>query len=167
MKIPGNSYNQIKEMSSIWDLLIIFWAPPKGLGPLSSSASAAHINCLLVSGWLDSSTTAVLGNYPIKLAFPKLLGSYPANGLHFHQYFSLGSLHGAKHQLSMTYLLISSKPVPPTWILHNQVQLSAQGTTLATSGTQILPRSFHHNNDKLFLIIVDSSTPVDQHQWSW
>jgi len=80
-------------MSTIGDSLMIFWAPPGALGHFSSSAVCnAHMTCLLGPGWLHTAAAAaaVLGgqhmdNHGDTLAFPKLLDSLAATGLHFHQ----------------------------------------------------------------------------------
>ena len=84
-------------MSNIWDSLMIFWVPPGSLGHFSGSALCnTRTNCLLGSDWLHTVAAAVLGGHPMDnhgntLAFPKLLESLAAPGLHCHQKPLLGS----------------------------------------------------------------------------
>lgn len=68
-KANSNTVNNLK--FRIWDSLTIFWALPKGSGHFSGPISAAHIACILGSGYLHSTTAVVLGGHPMVLASQK------------------------------------------------------------------------------------------------
>ena len=63
--LQGN-FNFAASCSNVWDPHMIFWAPPKGLDHISSSALCSTLG----SGWLHSIAAAVLGDHPMVLTSP-------------------------------------------------------------------------------------------------
>lgn len=137
------------------------------------------------------------------IGISKVLGSSAATRLYFHQECLQGSFQGAKPQLLCIIpssllprldlyqcLLLDSpsakpqllfmtpslppKPVPSGWHLHHQVLLPVWGTSLATSGTELLcadsqekfPRRFHLLDAGLFMVTLNFLAPVDKNQLS-
>ena len=139
--------------------------------------SAAHSDCLLCSGWLHSSAVAVLSGHPMGLASPKFWGLLVQLGCTFTNNLSCALFrdsnpavyHQASPNCHSSFMLL--KPALPRGPIYCQVQLPAQSTTLAMSGTQLLyadsqetlSRRFHLN-DGLFLVTMNVSTLADQHR---
>lgn len=65
----------------MWDLLPIFWVPPRVLVSSLSLPFAAHTACLLGSGWLHYVPVLVLAGHPMMLTFPKSVGALMAISL--------------------------------------------------------------------------------------
>lgn len=86
-------------MSNVWDPLMILWAPPQGLGNVSSFAVCSTQSFSSRSWQLHPTAAAVPGGHALVLASPKLLGSLASTELHLHQYPPLDSPSAAKPQL--------------------------------------------------------------------
>ena len=161
---------------SVWDPTHNLLGSFKGLGHFSSHAPCStHTSRPLGSRCLYSTAAAALGGHLMVLASskhcmtPSVLGHQLQMRLHLLQWPSMTS-HSAKSQL---FFMTAS-------CLQNQYHLgdsytlpspaTAQGTTLAISGTQplcsqkTLLRRCHLNDAGLFLITANFLAPANQHQ---
>ena len=107
--------------------------------------------------------------YPKHCMTPSVLGPQLQLRLHLHQWPSMAS-HSAEPQL----LCVTPSCLQNQYHLGDSYTLpspaTAQGTTLAISGTQplcsqkTLPRRCHLNDAGLFLITANFLAPANQHQ---
>jgi hypothetical protein len=151
---------------------MISWAPPKGLGCFSGFSlccthklspklrpSPHHICCRPL--W-SSHSTVISKNAGIPCSNLAVLS--PVLG--FTQGLQPCRTGPALHCCSWRLRAFKTRT---TWVIHYPVQLPANGTTLVTSGPELLcadPADFsrrpHLMDSGLLLITADSSAPADQ-----
>ena len=180
--------------------LTIFWAPPRAwvtspAMPFVAHASSSRLqmpvlHCCCCSWWsshgtgisktLLSSTVTRLHQQPLIGSLhgakpqllcmtPSVLGHQLQLRLHLHQWPSMAS-HSAEPQL----LFMTPSCLQNQYHLGDSYTLpspaTAQGTTLAISGTQplcsqkTLPRRFYRSDAGLFLITTNFLALANQHQ---
>jgi hypothetical protein len=180
--------------------LMIFWAPPRVWVTSPALSFVAHglssriqlpvLHCCCYSWWsshgagisemLLSSTVTWLQQQPligylhgpkpqILCMIPSVLGHQLQLRLHLHQWPSMAS-HSAEPQV----LCVTPSCLQNQYHLGDSYTLprpaTAQGTTLAISGTQPLcsqkthPRRCHLSDAGLFLITANFLAPANQHQ---
>jgi hypothetical protein len=157
--------------------LMIFWAPPRAwvtspampfvAHTLSSRLQMPVLHCCSCSWW-SSHGTGISKTLLSSTLISSVLGNQLQLRLHLHQWPSMAS-HSAVPQL----LCVTPSYLQNQYHLGNSYTLpstvTAQGTTLAISGTQplcsqkTLPRRCHLNDAGLFLITTSFLAPANQH----
>jgi hypothetical protein len=172
----------INQCSIIWDSPITFCAPSRGLGHVSSSVlcsthSLSYVCWLALFKFCYCSWYWHLQIAGVFCCNWAALPPIASNSLHDHfnpglsivtedtsSPFASPSLSQCHTSAALHEPLMPSKPVPPEWLLHYQVWLPAQRTTLAAHKTQfcvLIPRK-HLPEDFTLVMLVSL-----YHSWAY